>query len=55
MNPMVWLKCWVYGHEPDDSVTGFVSVLDMDLEISTCKYCNVTIVYDPHRFAWFKW
>jgi hypothetical protein len=48
-------RCWLWGHEADDNISGFLSVIDVDLNISSCKYCGSTIIWDDNIMGWVKW
>jgi hypothetical protein len=56
MKLIMWFKCWMYGHEPNDDAIETFPVLDgVELTVSVCECCGSTIVYDEHLLGWVKW
>ena len=54
MKLMNLFLCWMYGHVKDELVTGFV-MADYEFDVSICKRCGATIVYDSDMNVWDKW
>lgn len=49
------LICWFFGHNPDDAVSGTVTVMDIDFNVTVCKCCDATLVYDEQLMGWVAW
>lgn len=45
----------MFGHQPNDDVTGFVDFAEIGFMVSICKCCGSTIIYDEQKRGWIKW